>query len=240
MVARADRPPAPKRRAEERVEGRRLRPRRRMSPLTWRILAVNVLALAILVGGLLYLGVYRDNLVAAKIAFLTTQGMLVAGALGANAVESTAGGEPEVVEFSLELFRRIADPLDARVLLFGADGALKSDSRRLIGAGRTVEMAPLPPIPEDPVSDPANRVYNWVVGRLPSQPRLPDYREADTPAAADRPEVRAALAGERASALWLFERRMLISVALPVQGYKRVLGAVQLQADTRDIEASMR
>ena len=35
--------------------------RRTFSPLTLRILAVNVLALAILVGGLLYLGRYQDR-----------------------------------------------------------------------------------------------------------------------------------------------------------------------------------
>src|SRR4051812_26842784 len=37
--------------------------RRAFSPLTLRILAVNVLALAILVGGLLYLGRYQDRLI---------------------------------------------------------------------------------------------------------------------------------------------------------------------------------
>ncbi|MBM3518664.1 MAG: histidine kinase, partial [Alphaproteobacteria bacterium] len=100
MVARADHLPTDEGAAEERVERRRLRRRRRPSPLTWRILAVNVLALAILVGGLLYLGVYRDNLVATKTASLVTQGQIVAGALGASAVEIAPSGEAEQVEVS--------------------------------------------------------------------------------------------------------------------------------------------
>ena len=40
-----------------------LRPERTVSPLLLRILAVNIMALAILVGGLLYMGNYQDRIV---------------------------------------------------------------------------------------------------------------------------------------------------------------------------------
>lgn len=46
--------------------------RRRFSLLTWRILAINVLALAVLGGGLLFLGTYRQNLIDAELQSLTT------------------------------------------------------------------------------------------------------------------------------------------------------------------------
>ena len=64
------------------------RKRRAVSPITRRILAVNVLALAILVAGLLYLGEYRRNLIAAELAALTTRAEVFAAALGESASRS--------------------------------------------------------------------------------------------------------------------------------------------------------
>lgn len=54
---------------------------RRFSSLTLRILAPNVVALAILVGGVFYLDQYRGALIEAKIAALQTQAEVVAGAV---------------------------------------------------------------------------------------------------------------------------------------------------------------
>ena len=64
-----------------------LQPKRRrvVSPITWRILAVNVLALAILVAGLLFLGEYRRNLIDAELTALRGQAEMIAGALGESA-----------------------------------------------------------------------------------------------------------------------------------------------------------
>ena len=60
--------------------------RRPFSPLTLRILAVNVLALALLGGGFLYLGKYQASLVGQQIESLKTQGQVFAAALGEGAV----------------------------------------------------------------------------------------------------------------------------------------------------------
>ena len=49
-----------------------------VSPLTRRILAVNVLALALLAGGFLYLGKYQASLVGQQIESLKTQGEVFA------------------------------------------------------------------------------------------------------------------------------------------------------------------
>ena len=56
--------------------------RGRLSPLTRRILAVNVLAIALLGLGLLYLGEYQQSLIAAESESLATQGQIFAAALG--------------------------------------------------------------------------------------------------------------------------------------------------------------
>ncbi|MCH7956190.1 MAG: sensor N-terminal transmembrane domain-containing protein, partial [Proteobacteria bacterium] len=58
------------------------RRRRTISPITRRILAVNVLALGILVAGLLYLGQYRQSLIDAELTALMTQADMFAAALG--------------------------------------------------------------------------------------------------------------------------------------------------------------
>ncbi|HEX9489750.1 MAG TPA: sensor N-terminal transmembrane domain-containing protein, partial [Stellaceae bacterium] len=69
----------------------RPRHRPRISPLTRRILAVNVLALGLLGLGLLYLGEYQLSLVAAQLDALRTQGQIFAAALGEGAVIDSLG-----------------------------------------------------------------------------------------------------------------------------------------------------
>ena len=70
-----------------------------LSPLTRRVLAINVLALAILVGGLLFVGQYRESLFEAKVTALLTNGAIIAGALGEGAVE----GPPEAIALHVEI-----------------------------------------------------------------------------------------------------------------------------------------
>ena len=66
--------------------------RRVMSPLTRRILAVNVVALLIPIGGLLYVGPYRDSLIDGDLESLRSQGEMIAGAIGESAIEITPTG----------------------------------------------------------------------------------------------------------------------------------------------------
>lgn len=225
------------------------RPRRTIIPLTARILALNVLALGILVAGLLYIGQYRDGLIEAKTKSLTTEGAIIAGALGEIALTADRTGgivEDEIEadrERSRQIVRRLTEPTGTRALLFAApEGTLEADSRLLMEAGRAVQVEPLPP--PEALSLPVritNDLYDWVVGRLPRRPNLPTWRERSVPVAADYGETAAALNGETAHALRLGPGGgVVLSVALPVQGYKRVVGALMLVSDTADIEASVR
>ncbi|MCZ6743296.1 MAG: sensor N-terminal transmembrane domain-containing protein, partial [Alphaproteobacteria bacterium] len=65
------------------------RRRRRFRSLTWRILALNVLALAILVGGLLYIDQYQRTLIDAELDSLTVEAEIFAAAIGEAAVTSS-------------------------------------------------------------------------------------------------------------------------------------------------------
>src|SRR5260370_14773947 len=63
-----------------------------VSPLTRRILAVNVLALALLAGGFLYLGKYQASLIGQQIEALKTPRAVVAAALGERAARHSVDG----------------------------------------------------------------------------------------------------------------------------------------------------
>src|SRR5580704_19538535 len=66
----------------------------RISPLTRRIIAVNVLPLALLALGFLYLGKFESSLIGQQVEALRTQGEIFAAALGEGAVlESPDEGE---------------------------------------------------------------------------------------------------------------------------------------------------
>ncbi|MDP7468292.1 MAG: stimulus-sensing domain-containing protein, partial [Alphaproteobacteria bacterium] len=111
-----------------------VRKRGLMSPLTRRILALNVLALAILVGGLLYLGEYRKSLIEAKLTALQTQGEVLAASLGEGAVTTGFIDRPHLVPFLAKgMIIRLVEPTGVRARLFGVEGALLADSLTLPG-----------------------------------------------------------------------------------------------------------
>ncbi len=219
--------------------------KRRISPLTLRILAVNVLALALLGIGLLFLGQYESSLIDTELQALKTQGEIFAAALGEGAViDSVAEGEELIPELGRQMMRRLVEPTRTRARLFDAAGNLVADSRVLRGPGGIVQIRELPP-PEPPTnffSRIADGLYDWIVGRLPSHADWPEYRDIHSPHAGDYPEVGRALAGDSARAV----RRdratggLQLSVAVPVQRYKQVLGAVMLSVGSADLEQAVR
>ncbi len=224
-----------------------VRKRGLMSPLTRRILALNVLALAILVGGLLYLGEYRKSLIETKLAALQTQGEVFAAALGEGAVATGPADRPHLLpSLAGQMMRRLAEPAGVHARLFGVEGALLADSLTFYGAGRTVQRRNLP---ED-----GGRFRSWVNGIFDlidglffsangpfSSAEVVPYSEPEIPGAIDFDEVMSALEGESARALRSGgEEGMILSVAVPVQYYKEVMGAILLSREGEDILATLR
>tara|TARA_Y100001934_G_scaffold232284_1_gene280959 strand:+ start:11229 stop:12872 length:1644 start_codon:yes stop_codon:yes gene_type:complete len=216
--------------------------RRLLSPLTLRVLAINILALAILVGGLLYLGQYRESLFEAKVAALSTNGAIIAGALGEGAV----GGAPESialhVEIATDFVRRLSQLTGTRVRLVDEGGALVADSRVLLSRDREVRARMLvPPVEVGGISKFLGWVADFFADLLPLGRPLPLYREPVQAIASEFPEVLRALEGEPASAQRrTADGRVIVTVALPVQRFKKVLGALLLSASGEDIEAGVR
>src|SRR5690348_11891499 len=77
---------------------------------------------------------------------------------------------------------------------------------------------------------------------MPSRHKHPPYRESDAGNAADYGEAMRALRGESGSAVRSDPQTggLAISVAVPVQRYKQVLGAVMLSSSNGEIEEELR
>ena len=221
----------------------RRRRRRLISPLTRRILTVNILALAIPVAGLLYLGQYRDKLIQTELDALQTQAQIFAEALGEGAVGTAVDGTQSLrQEVARPMLRRLVQPTRSRARLFSASGTLIADSRFLTGPGGDVQIEILPP-PETDSFLPTLilDIYDGVVSWLPGQVPPPLYQEKATQKAPDYREVIDALNGVRAGAVRRTEGGTLVlSAAVPVQRFKRVLGALFLTSGSVEIDRAVR
>jgi two-component system, OmpR family, sensor histidine kinase ChvG len=198
-----------------------------------------VLALAILVGGVLYLDRYKAGLVEARLDALAHQGALVAGALAEAAVGG--GEEPSTFDHgSTEtIVRRLAVSTKTRLRLFDSLGILVSDSRALIGAGRFVEQAPLP---DEELDGWVNQLWRWFDQLLPrfDTRGLRLYRERAEQQAGDYPEVLEALIGNEERAMRrLPDGQLYLSVAIPVQRLRQVHGALLITSIGSDVEQAL-
>jgi two-component system sensor histidine kinase ChvG len=238
--ARTSLGPGPKIDARRKIGGRRWL----VSPLTCRILAVNVLALALLAGGFAYLGKYQTSLIGQQIESLKTQGEVFAAALGEGAVlDSVDEGEILLPDLARQMMRRLVEPTRTRARLFDIKGEIIGDSRVLRGPGDTVQVHELPaPEREGAVMRLADQIYDWIVNIVPRHSSYLIYRESAHPRAEDYPEVMRALRGDTGAAIRSDPASggLMFSVALPIQRYKQVLGAVMLSTGSGEIEDELR
>lgn len=216
---------------------------RRYSPLTRRILLLNIVPVALLTLGAVYLSDYEEELIDAELASLAVQGEMVAAGIAEIAV---AGGETTVnrldAEAARQLLARMVHPTGVRARLFSETGELLGDSAVLTEAGR-IHVVPLPPLESPSVAhgDVGERVSDWIARQLSRADRFPEYVERVLPTVRDFPEGQSALRGFNASAVRVAgDGRLILSAAVPVQRYKQVLGALLLMRDNRAIAASLR
>lgn len=205
------------------------------SPLTRRILAVNVIALGILGGGILYLDQFRENLIEHRISELRNDAAIIAGALGES---QSLGPESRTIEFipARRVIDRLIGPTQTRARLFSPDGTLILDSRYL-DPTRSILVFPLPS-PDDniPLPDKTLAWINKTLDEVTLDPTLEPYVEKPRQEAADYQEVIYALGGEtKAMVRTLPDGNYMITVAAPVQRFRRVLGALMISTDAGDI-----
>ena len=217
---------------------------RRFSPLTWRILIVNVVPLAVLAAGILHLADYRERLIDAELLALGTQAEIFAGAIAEGAVGADGGGAGSAIRPgpSLPLLRRLVAPTRTRARVYGPDRRLLADSR-FLGDPRTevkVEALPAEDIGDAPrrwLSD----AYEVVTVLLLDRRRGPPFPETALDRLDALPAMAAALDGERRSAVWsLPDGGLRFGAAAPIQRFKRVLGVMFVTSDDRSVAAAVR
>lgn len=219
---------------------RKRRRHRRFSKLTRRILAINVIALAILVGGVLYLDQFRKSLIESRVAELTVEGEIIAGALAEAASIGSEAVKVEV-EPAKQILARLVVPAEIRARLFDLDGDLLIDSRDLAVGNLIVVKKITPAGSLETFFKAVAATFHDAVDALASKETLQPYSEDLDQTSTDYPEVLVALEGETTSILRATENASaMVTVAVPVQRLHRVLGVLLLSKDTADIDRLVR
>ena len=211
------------------------------SPLTRRILAVNLLAPIMLVLGLLSLDHYKQGLVRTELEGLGTQAEMMAAAIGESAVIDEDRSVLEINhDMAQMMVRRLAEPAKLRVRLFGSVGELAADSRDRHGASGLVhiEELPAPRIPH--WTDRLRLAWEHATRWIPANESLPLYVDHAHPRADNYAEVMSARTGRMGWAVRVRKGGALVlSVAVPVQHYKQVVGALLITADGTNVARSL-
>ncbi|MCX5494923.1 sensor histidine kinase [Kaistia dalseonensis] len=232
------------------------------SSLTRRIIILNLAALIVLVSGILYLNQFRAGLIDARLESLLTQGEIIAGAIAASATVETnnlsidpdkllelqageslnpADSAMEGLDFPINpervapVLRRLISPTRTRARIYDRDGSLVLDSRHLYSRGQILRFDLPSPTDDEPAL--FDRVWEWIKVRL-QRDDLPIYHELAGANGKGYPEVATALDGGPSSIVRITERgELIVSVAVPIQRYRSVLGVLLLSTQGGDIDA---
>ncbi len=231
------------------------------SSLTQRIVVLNLAGLGVLVVGILYLNQFRDGLIDARVESLMTQGEIIAGAIAASATVETGtisidpekllelqAGESlppgserlDSLDFPINpervapVLRRLISPTRTRARIYDRDANLLLDSRHLYSRGQILRYD-LPTLNE---AEPGlfDRIGNAVTAFF-RRTDLPVYTEQPGGSGSAYPEVVSALTGGPSTVVRVSEHgEMIVSVAVPVQRFRAVLGALMLSTQGGDID----
>ncbi|MCA0049586.1 sensor histidine kinase [Mesorhizobium sp. B283B1A] len=231
------------------------------SSLTRRILFLNLAGLAVLVTGILYLNTFRDGLIDARVESLMTQGEIIAGAIAASATvetdsisidpekllelqagESLGPGSDQLdnLDFPINpervapVLRRLISPTRTRARIYDRDANLLLDSRHLYSRGQILRYD-LPPVEEEE-PDLVERIQKFIFDFFRNTD-LPVYREQPGGNGAAFPEVVKALTGSPSTIVRVSEQgEQIVSVAVPIQRFRAVLGVLMLSTEGGDID----
>ena len=231
------------------------------SSLTRRIVSLNLAGLIVLVVGILYLSQFRAGLIDARAQSLLVQAEIISGAIAASAtVETNAitvdpdrlgdlktgesyGPNDETLsgmDFPINpervapVLRRLISPTKTRARIYDRDGVLLLDSRSLYGRGDVLRFEL--PAPSDSKPGLWERtviaIRTWL-----NRGDLPLYRELGPENGNGYGEVQQELDGQSASRVRINDRgEVIVSVAVPVQRFRAVRGALMLSTQGDDID----
>ena len=231
------------------------------SSLTRRIVSLNLVALAVLLSGILYLNQFREGLIDARVESLLIQGRIIAGAIASSAtvdtntimvdpeklIELHAGESisPKVDSFDTldspikqervaPILRTLIQPTSTRARIYDRDGILLLDSRHLY-AGSQILRYDLQPL-NTPKSEGMISRIGALLNKLLQRRDLPLYQElAGT--GTGYPEVMKAMTGAPSTIVRMSNQgELIVSVAVPVQRFRAVLGVLLLSTQGGDID----
>jgi two-component system sensor histidine kinase ChvG len=235
------------------------------SSLTRRILVLNLAGLVALLTGILYLNQFRAGLIDARVQSLLIQGEIIAGAIASSATvetnqlyvdpnkllelqagQSASPGDEgmQSLEFPINpervapVLRRLVTPTRTRARIYDRDGTLLLDSRSLYARGDILRFDLPPPKTQEP------SLLDEITGKIKSWLRrsdLPLYSELGASNGRGYPEIARALSGSPGSIVRVNETgEIIVSVAVPIQRFRAVTGALLLSTQGGDIDAIVR
>jgi two-component system, OmpR family, sensor histidine kinase ChvG len=231
------------------------------SSLLRRILILNLAALVVLLTGILYMNQFREGLIDARVESLMTQGEIIAGAISASASVDTDALriDPEKLfelqagqsispsidtldsaEFLINpervapVLRRLISPTRTRARIYDRDGELLLDTRHLYSGGQVLRYE-LEPLDGD---QPGLFERGWAaIAAFFDRTNLPTHIEKPGENASAYSEVVGALEGQTGTVVRMSsDNEIIVSVAVPVQRYRAVLGVLQLSTQGADID----
>ncbi|MCB4770517.1 sensor histidine kinase [Ancylobacter sp. Lp-2] len=234
------------------------------SSLTRRIVLLNLAGMGALVAGILYLSEFRAGLIDARVQSLLVQGEIIAGAIAASAQvdsnaitidperllelqagESYGPGEEGFapLEFPINpervapVLKRLVEPTGTRARIYDRDGILLLDSRSLYSRGEILRFE----LPEPTARQPNWMEHGWNSMKMWfERGDLPIYHELGPNNGKGYPQVVDALLGQKASAVQVNERgQIIVSVAVPVQRFRAILGALLLSTQGGEIDEAV-
>lgn len=233
------------------------------SSLTHRIVVLNLFALVALLSGILYLNQFRAGLIDARVESLMTQAEIIAVAIASSNAsdpdqmnldadellkqdqdkpDAQTEEGPSGVDFPLNpekivpVLSRLISPTRTRARIFEKDSSLVIDSRSFYQRGDFLPGEEKPPTNDEPrlvdrIVEFMARVFTGI--QYPIDP--------NSLAAKDYPEVADALAGKASSIVRRTAKgELIVSVAVPIQKNRTVLGALLLSTQGGDIDAIVR
>ena len=229
--------------------------------LTQRIIFLNMAALFVLLSGILFLNQFRDSLIEAREESLLTQGEIIAAAISARAsvdtdsitidperlLELQAGestypmeSETENLDFPINpedvapVLRRLISPTRTRARIYDRDGLIILDSDRLYSRGQILRYD-LPPVTQ---KKRGFFEHYWLQFRHWFwQQDLPLYVETpDGNGTAYKEVVTALTGGPGSETRRTKDGDTIVSVAVPVQRFRAVLGVLLLSTEAGDID----
>ncbi len=210
-----------------------------------RILAVNILALLTLVVGLLYVDRYRISLIESEVGSLSAQAENFAAALGEAATNNRLNNENSLNRARADqIIRRLAKNTKTQLVLISRDRTILSDSRLLLEPGGLVQIEELPPPATFPNIFTRNLLNMFdkftflffsnlktlnIAGEVITYPTPNLWSQIDQ-----------TFEGQKLFHVGISKGSVdKISVAVPVQRYKQVLGALILNFNPLAINESV-